>query len=215
MDPGHVIAHNAIAYFHDASASLRWYPREDPHRRASSIDIYGNDMHLFNDDFVETDGGVHNIRVFRNRGVNAAHGGFSSQPVFGGPALLFPQPSLQRADGCCVQFTSKPAGLFVYHNTLIAEQTTRQSYSNVHYRNNLFLGRDAADRGIMTWANATGNYSSDFNGFRPNKGVAAQYSWLAPGPGGVAYERPNKTGRLTGLLKHFERQRVKNYMAAK
>ena len=35
----------------------------------------------------------------------------------------------------------------------------------------------------MTWANATQNYSSDYNGFRPNRGVAKQYSWLAPAPG--------------------------------
>ena len=34
---------------------------------------------------VETDGGVHNVRVFNNRGVNAFHGGYSSQPTFGGP----------------------------------------------------------------------------------------------------------------------------------
>jgi hypothetical protein len=32
----------------------------------------------------------------------------------------------------------------------------------------------------MTWANATGTYSSDYNGFRLNKGVANQFAWLAP-----------------------------------
>jgi hypothetical protein len=36
----------------------------------------------------------------------------------------------------------------------------------------------------MTWANATRTYSSDYNGFRPNKGIADQYSWLAPGAAG-------------------------------
>ena len=29
---------------------------------------------------------MHNIRVMRNRGVNAAHTGLSAQPIFGGPA---------------------------------------------------------------------------------------------------------------------------------
>jgi hypothetical protein len=83
--PGHVIARNSIAYFHDAiSISTYGTPEKDPERQASSIDIYNNDMHMLGDDFVETDGGVHNIRVFDNRGVNAAHGGYSSQPVFGG-----------------------------------------------------------------------------------------------------------------------------------
>jgi hypothetical protein len=83
--PGHVIARNAIAYFHDGiGISTYGTPERDPERRASSIDIYGNDIHLSNDDFIETDGGVHNVRVIGNRGVNAAQGGYSAQPVFGG-----------------------------------------------------------------------------------------------------------------------------------
>src|SRR4029453_9247231 len=87
--PGHVIARNAIAFFHDGiGISTYGTPERDPERRASSIDIYGNDIHLSNDDFIETDGGVHNIRVFENRGVNAAQGGYSSQPVFGGPVYF-------------------------------------------------------------------------------------------------------------------------------
>ncbi|HEY3443095.1 MAG TPA: hypothetical protein VGK29_20215 [Paludibaculum sp.] len=187
--PGHVIARNAIAYFHDAiGISTYGTPEKDPERQASSIDIYGNDMHMSNDDFIETDGGVHNIRVFENRGVNAAHGGYSSQPVFGGPVyfvrnLLYHVPS-----GVSFKFSAKPAGLLVYHNTLIGEQTVRDPYSNTHFRNNLFLGRDTPDRGIMAWANATGAYSSDYNGYRPNKGVTAQYLWLAPAAGQTAYE---------------------------
>jgi hypothetical protein len=60
---------------------------------------------------------------------------------------------------------AKPAGVLIYHNTLIGEQTARDPYSNAHYRNNLFLGRDTPDRGVMTWANATANFSSDYNGF--------------------------------------------------
>ena len=60
--PGHVIAHNAIAYFHDAiGISTYGTPPADLDQQASSIDIYNNDLHLLNDDFVETDGGVHNM----------------------------------------------------------------------------------------------------------------------------------------------------------
>lgn len=187
--PGHVIAHNAIAYFHDAiGISTYGTPEKDPERQASSIDIYNNDMHLSNDDFVETDGGVHNIRVFNNRGVNATHGGYSSQPVFGGPVYFIRNLLYHVPSGVAFKFSAKPAGLFVYHNTIIGEHTIRDPYSNVHYRNNLFLGRDFPNRGIMTWANATNDYSSDYNGFRPNKGVAAQYSWLSPAAGSKIYE---------------------------
>jgi hypothetical protein len=202
--PGHVIARNAIAYFHDAiGISTYGTPEKDPERQASSIDIYGNDMHMSNDDFIETDGGVHNIRVFENRGVNAAHGGYSSQPVFGGPVyfvrnLLYHVPS-----GVSFKFSAKPAGLFVYHNTLIGEQTVRDPYSNTHFRNNLFLGRDTPDRGIMAWANATGAYSSDYNGYRPNKGVAAQYAWLAPSAGQTMYEAKREDWKSFATLAGF------------
>jgi hypothetical protein len=187
--PGHVIAHNAIAYFHDAiGISTYGTPEKDPERRASSIDIYNNDIHLSNDDFVETDGGVHNIRVFNNRGVNAAQGGYSSQPVFGGPAYFIRNILYHVPAGVAFKFSAKPAGLFVYHNTIIGEQVVRDPSSNMHYRNNLFLGRDTEGRGIMTWANATDAFSSDYNGFRPNKGVAAQYGWLGPKSGQRLYE---------------------------
>lgn len=179
--PGHVIAHNAIAYFHDAiGISTYGTPPDDPDRRASSIDIYNNDMHMLGDDFVETDGGVHNVRVFNNRGVNAAHGGYSSQPVFGGPVYFIRNILYHQPTGVAFKFSAKPAGLFVYHNTLIGEQTVRDPSSNMHYANNLFLGRDTPERGIMTWANMSTAYSSDYNGYRPNKGVDKQYTWIVP-----------------------------------
>jgi hypothetical protein len=187
--PGHVIARNAIAYFHDGiGISTYGTPEPDPERRASSIDIYGNDIHLSNDDFIETDGGVHNIRVVGNRGVNAAQGGYSAQPVFGGPVYFIRNLLYHVPTGVAFKFSAKPAGLFVWHNTIIGEQTARDPSSNVHFRNNLVLGRDTPERGVMTWANATAAFSSDYNGYRPNAGVAAQFAFLAPGPGATAYE---------------------------
>lgn len=187
--PGHVIAHNAIAYFHDGlGISTYGTPESDPEHQASSIDIYGNDIHLSNDDIMETDGGVHNVRVFENRGVNAGQGGYSSQPVFGGPIYFIRNLLYNVPAGVAFKFSAKPAGLYVWHNTIIAEQTVRDPSSNMHFRNNLFLGRDTPSRGIMTWANATAQYSSDYDGFRPNRGTAAQYSWLAPGAGQTLYE---------------------------
>lgn len=187
--PGHVIAHNAIAYFHDAIAiSTYGTPESDPDRQASSIDIHNNDMHMSNDDFVETDGGAHNIRVYQNRGVNAFHGGYSSQPIFGGPVYFFRNLLYHVQSGTDFKLDARPAGLLMYHNTLIGEQSVRSPNGNVHWRNNLFLGRDTPNRGIMTWANATSTYSSDYNGFRPNRGVDAQYNWMAPTqPGQTLY----------------------------
>ena len=187
--PGHVIAHNAVAYFHDGiGISTYGTPEQDPERRASSIDIYNNDIHLSGDDFIETDGGVHNIRVYNNRGVNAAHGGYSSQPIFGGPAYFIRNLLYNVPSGVAFKFSAKAAGLFAFHNTLIGEQVAGDPSANMHYRNNLFLGRDVPERGVMRWANATAAYSSDYNGYRPNKGVAEQYRWLAPRAGLTMYE---------------------------
>jgi hypothetical protein len=184
-----VIAHNAIAYFHDGiGISTYGTPPRDPGLQASSIDIYNNDLHLLNDDFVETDGGVHNMWVMHNRGVNAAQGGYSSQPVFGGPVYFIGNILYHVPSGMAFKFSAKPAGQFVYHNTIIGEQVVRESSANMHFRNNLFLGRDFPGRGIMSWANATDAFSSDYDGFRPNKGVTEQYSWLAPLSGQPLYE---------------------------
>jgi hypothetical protein len=162
-------------------------PDADPDRRASSIDIYNNDIHLSNDDFIETDGGTHNIRVFQNRGVNAAHNGYSAQPFFGGPVYFYRNLLYHVPGGGAFKLSAKPAGVLIFHNTLVGEQTSTDPYSNTHFRNNLFLGR-GSNRGVMTWANATSNYSSDYNGFRPNPGVKNQYSWLGPAAGTTAYE---------------------------
>ncbi|MFN7920605.1 MAG: hypothetical protein U0Q16_10945 [Bryobacteraceae bacterium] len=187
--PGHVIAHNAVAYFHDAICISTYGPPDsDPERRASSIDIYNNDIHLSNDDFIESDGGAHNIRVFQNRGVNAAHNGYSAQPMFGGPVYFYRNLLYQVPAGGAFKFSAKPAGILAYHNTMIGEQTANDPYANTHFRNNLFMGRDTPKRGVMIWANATADFSSDYNGYRPNRGVDKQYSWLAPVAGKDAYE---------------------------
>ncbi len=202
--PGHVIAHNAIAYFHDAICISTYGPPDsDPERRASSIDIYNNDIHLSNDDFIESDGGTHNIRVFQNRGVNAAHNGYSSQPIFGGPVYFFRNLLYHVPAGGAFKFGAAPAGILVYHNTLIGEQTARDAYSNAHFRNNLFLGRDVPNRGVMTWAQATENYSSDYNGFRPNRNVSKQYNWLAPAPGMKAHGAKDADWRSFATLAEF------------
>jgi len=188
--PGHIIRHNAIAYFHDGIClSTYGPPSDDPEKRSSSIDIYNNDIHLSNDDFIETDGGTHNIRVFQNRGVNAAHNGYSAQPMFGGPVYFYRNILYHVPGGSPFKFSSIPAGIYAFHNTMISEQASRSAYSNAHFRNNLFLSRDAPGRGVMSWGNATENYSSDYNGFRPNKTVKDdQYAFLAPTAGKTAYE---------------------------
>ena len=204
--PGHIIAHNAVAYFHDGICISTYGPPDaDPERRASSIDIYNNDIHLSNDDFIESDGGAHNIRVFENRGVNAAHNGYSAQPMFGGPVYFYRNLLYHVPAGGAFKFNAAPAGILIYHNTLIGEQTAREAYSNAHFRNNLFMSRDTPTRGVMTWANATTSYSSDYNGFRPNPNTRAQYSWLAPAPGTTAHGAKDSQWRTFATLAEFQK----------
>jgi hypothetical protein len=56
------------------------------------------------------------------------------------------------------------------------------------------------NRGVMTWANGTSNYSSDYNGYRPNRNVKSQYSWFAPPPGKTAYEPKDTEWRSFATL---------------
>lgn len=203
--PGHVIAHNSIAYFHDAlGISTYGTPESDPDRRASSIDIYNNDFHMLNDDFVETDGGVHNVRVFNNRGINAAQGGYSSQPVFGGPVYFFRNILYHVPSGVAFKFSAKPAGLFVWHNTIIGEHLLGDPSANMHFRNNLFLGRDTPNRGILVLANSTAHNTTDYNGYRPNKDVKEQYRYFKPKSGANVYEPPRDAWQSFATLKEFQ-----------
>ena len=118
-----------------------------------AIDIYNNDIHVTGDDFIESDGGVHNIRVMRNRGINAAHTALSAQPVFGGP-VYFIRNVVYNAP-TALKFMAKPAGILLYHNTIISENRNTQTFSNAQFRNNLFLGTDAPGRAISAFPNAT------------------------------------------------------------
>jgi hypothetical protein len=55
----------------------------------------------------------------------------------------------------------------------------------------------------MTWANATGNFSTDYNGFRPNRDVKAQYNWLAPAAGKTAHGAKDSDWRTFATLAEF------------
>jgi hypothetical protein len=203
--PGHVIAHNSIAYFHD-SVGISTYgtPEADPDRRASNIDIYNNDFHMSNDDFVETDGGVHNVRVFNNRGVNAAQGGYSSQPVFGGPVYFYRNLLYHVPTGVAFKFSAKPAGLFVWHNTIIGEHLLGDPSANMHFRNNLFLGRDTPERGILRLANSSPINTTDYNGYRPNRGVQQQYWFFQPKSGPNVYEPAREAWQVFSTLAELQ-----------
>ena len=177
--PGHVIAHNAIAFFHDAIVlSTYGAPEKEQELKAVSVDIYNNDIHMMIDNFIEADGGVHNIRIMRNRGINVASCPLSAQPVYGGPAYFIRNIAYHSPGGCTLKFSENVPGLFVYHNTFISENIEKGIYTNSSLFNNLWLGTDLPGRPIAVFPRAA-NTQSDYNGFRPNRGNDNQYVWIS------------------------------------
>ena len=179
---GHTIAHNAAAFFHDGIA-ISTHGVPDPERNdwAVAIDIYNNDIFVTGDDFIEGDGGVHNIRIMRNRGLNAAHTALSAQPIFGGPAYYIRNVIYNTP--VALKF-SNPAGVYVLHNTLIAENSTNQQVQNAHFANNLFLGTNRATA-VASIGGPTPYSTYDYNGYRPNPGVENNFTWAGARAGGA------------------------------
>jgi hypothetical protein len=180
---GHVIAHNYVAYFHDGITVCTHGPPA-PGEKATAIDIYNNDVFTVVDDFIEADGGAHNIRVLRNRGFNAAEHGLSAQPVFGGPAYFVRNIVYNVPTGGGMKYGgANPAGVVVYHNTFVTELADALGSSNVHYRNNLILGTGDPQKAVLRHTTFTAYSSFDHNGYRPNKGPHAAFRWRAPAAG--------------------------------
>ncbi len=199
---GHVVRHNYIAYFHDGiSVCTHGSPDSDPADRASSIDFYNNDIHLMADDFIESDGGVHNIRVMRNRGVNAGQCGLSAQPVYGGPAYFIRNVVYHVPTGCGLKFNVKPTGMVLYHNTMITEALPGDTYANTHMRNNLFLGTDTPGRAVFRFTNATAYSTFDYNGYRLNPQTKEQFQWTGPRAGrAIDYEPGRESAKRFASL---------------
>jgi hypothetical protein len=202
---GHVICNNSIAFFHDGiTVSTYGTPETERDLKAVAIDIYENDIHLVVDDFIEADGGVHNIRILRNRGVNAAQCALSAQPVFGGPAYFIRNVVYNIPNGFALKFMAKPAGLYVLHNTIISENRNTDIHSNTHFRNNLFLGIDAPQRSLAAFPMATSYSTYDYNGYRPNQTGGNQYTWIAPAAGQLRnYENTSANAKSYLTLKSF------------
>jgi hypothetical protein len=192
---GHVVAYNAISNFHDGVDVATYGNPDGPGKLPVSIDFYGNDVFNVEDNCIEADGGAHNIRIFRNRCFNHGHRALSVQPAFGGPVYFIRNVVYHAPEGGAVKFTASSAGILVYHNTLIAPvKPMLLAASNVHYRNNLILGKSET---LETFAVETNtNYSSsDYNGFRPNEGASFSFEWSSP-PFGTLANFPGEPGGL-------------------
>jgi hypothetical protein len=198
--PGHVVAYNYVANFHDgidietygnpdgsaAEGPVKYPGKTYRDRRPVSIDFYNNYMTNFHDNPFETDGGMHNVRVLRNMMINSASHAFCNQPTLGGPTYWIRNIAYNLPGGS-TRLTSGSAGVLFYNNTILSE-TQAQAASNVHWRNNLFLGQSAADA-IFDINTLTTYSTSDYNGFRPNPGAQASFGWTGPRAGNADYSQ--------------------------
>lgn len=186
---GHVVAYNRVSSFHDGvDVATYGDPDGSPDpirdRLPVSIDFYNNDISNVEDNCIESDGGAFNIRVFRNRCFNHGHRALSVQPVFGGPVYFIRNIVYHAPEGGAVKLTASSSGIVFYHNTFVAPvKPMLGAISNIHFRNNLILGRSetAETFAVETYTNYS---SSDYNGFRPNEGAAFPFEWMSP-PFGV------------------------------
>jgi hypothetical protein len=173
----HVVCHNSIAYFHDGICVDTHGLPEEGKPLCVSIDFYRNDIFNMADDFIEADGGVHNIRVFENRGFNSYHSALSAQPVFGGPVYFF-RNICYNVPGTAMKYTVRPSGIFTYQNTFVTDAAIT-NFSNGHFRNNLFMGPDD-NLPSLSGTTFTRYSSLDYNGYRKKKKEGMKYRWRYP-----------------------------------
>jgi hypothetical protein len=173
---GHVICHNTISHFHDGiCVDTHGLPHKEQDKKCVSIDIYRNDIFNMSDDFIEADGGEHNIRVFENRGFNSYHAGLSAQPVFGGP-VYFLRNIIYQVPGTALKFKVRSAGIYVFHNTFCTDLAIDPS-SNLHMKNNLFFGPNER-RASLNGGFLTINSSLDYNAYLEKENQ--NYNWKYP-----------------------------------
>lgn len=193
---GHVVCHNYIANFHDGIDHATYgvpdgypvyqHPEEYPvqdvleaDRMFVSIDIYNNFITNMHDNFIEADGAMYNIRVFRNFCINAAAHALSQQTLFGGPAYFIRNIVYNAPNS--IKHAQNPSGLIYYHNTFVAKVEAQQS-SNFHFRNNLILSWQPNEP-ILSLDTFTEYSSSDYNGFGTTLDSNVLFTYKAPSSG--------------------------------
>lgn len=141
---GHVICHNYVEGFWDG-INVFTNSLADPElgQQSRAIDIYNNEITNINDNFIEADGGYANIRILRNRCLNAMSEPLSVQPVYCGPVYWIRNVVYNASKGWQTFKMVNGDNVIMYHNT----STCHNSHYNLNVgfkyldsRNNLFLG---------------------------------------------------------------------------
>lgn len=133
---GNVVCYNEVRNFGDCVSV-------QPFTGASfGNDVFGNDAAYCVDDGIEVDYNESNVRVWRNRVMNARMG-TSIQPVAGGPAYIF-RNEFFNLESQPIKMNNQPSGFVVMHNTAVKHENglgdPSETWRNALFRNNLFLG---------------------------------------------------------------------------
>ncbi|KKL84509.1 hypothetical protein LCGC14_1964020 [marine sediment metagenome] len=135
---GHVVAYNRMRNLGDGIHGTS-------HGSLSASDWHNNDIAICTDDGLETDHGEFNIRVFRNRIVNAIHG-ITAQPSRVGPVYIF-RNLIYNVTYSPFKLHNHTTGVLLFHNTCLKYRNgfnivpSSETVTNVRTRNNLFLCR--------------------------------------------------------------------------
>jgi hypothetical protein len=134
---GHVVCYNRMEHLGDGAHGTGY-------GNLSASDFHNNEILSCTDDGLEADYGETNIRVYRNRIVDVAHG-VSAQPAQGGPFYFF-RNVIYNATYSPFKLHNDTCGVFLFHNTSLRHgpcfviQPARETVTDVRTRNNLFFG---------------------------------------------------------------------------
>ncbi|MBV9868800.1 MAG: right-handed parallel beta-helix repeat-containing protein [Abitibacteriaceae bacterium] len=182
---GHDICFNRISHFWDdiSTDNVGEIPQAwatAPTHPQMAIDIYNNDISQAQDDGIETDDTLHNIRVFNNRIMNT-HTGLSAQPQLAGP-IYFIRNALYNMTYAPFKLHNYPTGLLLFHNTALGSDegftSTPPAWRNATLRNNLFVG---AHRYAMENGSPDPHTSLDYNGYGQTDDPTRFIKWSADG----------------------------------
>jgi len=183
---GHVVAYNRMQNLGDAVHGTG-------HGNWSACDLHNNDVTICTDDGFEADYGETNVRVFRNRIVNVAHG-ITAQPAQGGPLYFF-RNFIYNATYSPFKLHNDTCGVLLFHNTCLRNgpcfiiQPGGETVTDVWTRNNLFLGTGGA---ALPTTGRMLHCDFDNDGFGGFTGPFAQWN-------GKTYKTPDEA-KAAGIL---------------
>jgi hypothetical protein len=141
---GHSVGFNRVERFWDG-INVSTNAMADPKygQQAYAIDFYNNDLYNICDNFIESDGGMWNIRILRNRGFNSLAAPLSIQPVYEGPVYWIRNVTYNSGNSPAFKLLGASA-MVAYHNTTFSYFLMDRSHF-LDMRNNVFRGTPVED----------------------------------------------------------------------